>query len=664
MQDLDDKAEEIAVVQECNEKAEDAILSTDDSDKTDDIEKNIKERQAYDSALNGKETCSEEDKNSVNVCEDSLGSKDTEVVREIEVTDGNVHCSDVKTPCSSIDIHDSQSQDNVDETSYQNSSLLMLKESYRDVESTLLTNTDSVDTNISNSAKSEICDTNICSDQVNVCTEAIINDIEEVFEEKLNESCILRQEKNKTKFGIKDSESFELSQADSENEKPGQSRENLTSSRDSEIDSVSPQSSPQKSSASLSADQNKKPSKRKMAANLKGPFLKHEDREKFKTTAWNSFPLPTVEKKSLSPFRSHITEARDVASAATMTDVEYFNLTEQLNLGEFIDSSITYLIGNPKKLVNGLANSVELNGSCGSDSKNEVHMLEKSTSTHDLVPMTDTENVKFLQTCFPTVPDGELVCVLENCDSNTEWAINLLLDWKYDLKLSDDEKKKFQEELADLKRASPTVFDSHSKQKNSGPSSLLDICFSIVEKEHMASREEIEKQLIQTGKERLDRIEDDKITKIRLYRSSSHNESSSNTGRSSPEIKELLSIAVNSQAEIDNNVTDFKISDHVRLSLTQDKGINGRSEEIDHENKLMIVNDTDIFNGVKLKIDSEREKSGDISEVFDTDEVTKQAEIKTENIDLKPVLSMNVDTQVIEKLEDLFGSLGNKTDSK
>lgn len=667
LQDLNDKKEEIAIVQEHNEKAQDAVLHTDGSNKTNNTDKNIRESQANDSALNGKEVCLVEDEKSVNVCQveschDSLGSKDTEVVRDIEVTDVNVQCNDVKTPCSSIDIHDSQSQDNVNETSSQNSSLPMLKESYTVVESTLLKNTNTADTNLSNSAKFGICDTNICNDQVSDGTVVIRNDFEEIFEEKLTESLNLTHEKNTTKLGIKNSESFELSLADSENEKPGQSTENLTSSQDSEMDNVTPQTSPQKMSASLSTNQNKKPSKRKMAANLKGPFLKHEDREKFKTTAWNSFPLPTVEKQTLSPFRTRITEAKDVANAATMTNVEYFNLTEQLNQGEFIDSSITYLIGNPKKLVNGLANSVELNDSCGSDSKNEVHMLEKSTSTQDLIPLTDTESVEFLQTCFPTVPIGELVCVLENCDSNTEWAINLLLDWKYNLKLSDDEKKKFQQELADLKRASPTVFESHSKQKNSRPNSLLDICFSIVEKEHIASREEIEKQLIQTGKERLDRIEDDKITKIRLYRSSSLNETSSDTERVSPDINELLSIVVNSQAEIDDSVTDFKMSDHVRLSLTQDKGMNERSKEIDYKSEL--VKDADIFSDLELRTDSEREKSGNTSEVVNTGEVTKQAEMKIEDIDLKPVLSMNVDTKVIGKLEDLFGSLGNKSDSK
>lgn len=650
--DISDNIEEITKDYECDKKAAKEKLNDESSTETVVIDQELLGNSAGSNVLNKEEIYSMKKKEKE--ISNDFESDHKVIVNESDDTQGRIEKSTVndqedETFCSGIFSHRSQFQNRIHEL-YQSSSLQMLKESYNDVESpSHFTGDSKVDvTDLCNTVDNEISEFNPCSHSkfdhdTSKIDYRLDTKTDEVFERQSRESLV-------------------TSETDTVNLKKVQSTESFTSSGESETD-VSQRSesefetaqhiSPEKSLSSLSVQRNKKPPRRKKAP--VGPFLNNDEREKFKTTSWNSFTLHGVEKKEFSPPNGNITwsDRRDTNCAMTMTDVEYFNLTARLNQGEFVDSNIKYLIGNPKKLINGLNSNTDLKNAETKDSIKDVYSLEKSTSTSDFTTLTDSESVEFLQTCFPDVPLDELACVLETCGSNTEWAINLLLDWKYSLNLSEDEKKEFAEGIAELKKRSPTNVKSHDAQDSSGPSSLLDICFNLVEKEKIASREDIERQLIQTGKERLDRIEVDNMTKIHRKRSSSFDETSIDTGRytrSSTDLSLLRSLS--SPAEIDNSVTWF--SDHVKGTIY---------ENTINENSDLISNDKRAVES-KIMSDSVDESTGQTNNTEITHKGVVQTEVVNEDLDLKTALSMNIDTEVIGQLEDMFGPLGNRSDIK
>ena len=67
----------------------------------------------------------------------------------------------------------------------------------------------------------------------------------------------------------------------------------------------------------------------------------------------------------------------------------------------------------------------------GSPMKSRSLRLDKGCSTEDLGPGCG-ENVTFLKTCFPTVPEEDLLDVFERCNCDVQWTVNLLLDSGYE----------------------------------------------------------------------------------------------------------------------------------------------------------------------------------------------------------------------------------------
>ena len=271
----------------------------------------------------------------------------------------------------------------------------------------------------------------------------------------------------------------------------------------------------------------KKLSKKKLAAKKPEPFLGVQDKEKFISFDWNTFPIVPDTKASQLSFGSSGRVSYSGIDASVNTEVQYFKIVDDLNNGRFVDSSLKIVKGNirPSKLV-VQTNGFHSLGSEGTEDIAAVHNVHKSTSTDDMPPMSNQENVEFLQTCMPEFSANELSCALEICNNNAEWAINLLLDWDYSLKLTEEEKKKFTDGMAEIQRCTSPEPEAEITTAKNSPLSLLDLCFTVVAKEHIITREEVEVQMIKTGKNRLESIEVDYISKFRYHRSNSFNASS------------------------------------------------------------------------------------------------------------------------------------------
>ncbi|XP_060570620.1 uncharacterized protein LOC132728916 [Ruditapes philippinarum] len=604
-----------------------------------------------------------ESKNEMDICTTNIAERvadrDNEENNFVVEKTAEENSNNEEIICSSVDTNGSQDSFHV--TSHNNSSLQMLKESYIDAESAIQT--------VSSDKEEEMGPNNVV-ESVHVSA----NDSESIKIDNDVDSELLSDKKsncdNSEEIEKKSNKNVKMFQDNGEALKDVKSNKSLTPSEDS-VKEVEVRNESEKEGSSLASQnlvnslpqKSKKPSRRKMAANLMGPFLNREDKEKFKTEAWNSFPIHSVEKPASSATSftpSKLPNERDVISVMTMTDIEYFNTVLRLNQGGFVDSSIKYLNGNPRKLINGLNTNVELN------SVNEIHTLEKSTSTEDLLTMTDSESVEFLHTCFPTVPKAELECVLENCANNCEWAINLLLDWKYSLHLTTDEKRKFTDSMAEVKKGSSQgMTEQDDSKSDSGPNSLLDICFNLVEQQKIASREEIEKQLIQTGKERLDRIEDDNITKIRLHRSTSLSESSFDIGSLTPKRNDLSVFRSNSSPaqiteggqEDDNDTSDARVNENKLEEFKSDRDNNDdglRSSSVDRNSGA----DSETVHKVK-KAGSNTSNDVDVTDMMDNHVAAEEFDL-----DIKPAVSINIDTEMIGRLEDIFGPLWNRSDTK
>lgn len=270
-------------------------------------------------------------------------------------------------------------------------------------------------------------------------------------------------------------------------------------------------------------------SKRKVVAKLSGPFFDISDKEKFALNDWSTLSSSS-KGTNIKPVSLKAVAEIDFKSTGTLTESGDFRIFNLFCQGESVEYVSDYKFVRTRSRSIGMNDEelVRCKTELQSSTNREVRKIDKSSSTDDLKTDLDTENIHFLKTCFPNITEDELDCVLINCADNVEWALNLLLDWKYHLDYTNEEKEHFSKEILKCKRyPGPETEESLNEVVTERiPDSLLDMCFKKIELENIAAKEDLEKQLIQTGKDRLDRIEDDNITKIRLRRSTSLNESS------------------------------------------------------------------------------------------------------------------------------------------
>ena len=284
----------------------------------------------------------------------------------------------------------------------------------------------------------------------------------------------------------------------------------------------------------VSPKKKKQQSKNRLRAKLQQPFFNLSDREKFASNNWSTFSSANSIGNNIENTNANsILQRNDILSKGTLTDSGDFRILNLYCQGESVEYVHEYkFVKTRSQSIDG---EVSSNGELLGNRIPAIRTIDKSTSTEDLETDPETENIQFLKTCFPNISEDELDCVLLNCAYNVEWALNLLIDWKYHLDFTDEEKERFSSDILKYKQcSSPEYTVKHNEiVKESKPESLLNMCFKKIEKENIAAREDLEKQLIQTGKERLDRIEDDNITKIRLHRSTSLSESSLNASKNS-----------------------------------------------------------------------------------------------------------------------------------
>ena len=239
------------------------------------------------------------------------------------------------------------------------------------------------------------------------------------------------------------------------------------------------------------SSRNKKLSKRKAArASMNVPFLKREDKEKLKTTIWSSLPrIATGDSSTVNSLVDSKQGSMDynMHSKQTYTCAEDFKIVDQLKSGGFVNSSVKYLTGKMWKMVRSDSEATTLSNI--SDYITEFQTKDISTSTDDLPQISRQSELEFLNSCFPEVALEELECVLENCHNNTEWAVNLLVDWHYNVHFTEEEKSRFTTGMRKIQRpVSPVVPKLSNMESTSRPGTLLDLCFEKIEKEEIATR--------------------------------------------------------------------------------------------------------------------------------------------------------------------------------
>ena len=431
----------------------------------------------------------------------------------------------------------------------------------------------------------------------------------------------------------------------------------------------------------------KKKSQRTLVAKFQTPLISYEEKQKLFSKDWTtltSSPLtPTVQNDIKSDQESLL----NLVDNSTMTFDDDFRDVANLARGGFIDSSLKYIIGRCVKIVNDNHTS-----SCESNIITKVRLIHKSTCTDDLKDISYSDSVRFLKTCFPDIAEDELECVLVNCHNNVEWAINLLLDWKYSLHLTEEEKQQFVNGMEKVKLANEPL-----KQ----PSSLTDLCFKQVESQSIATRDELEVQLIEISKERLHRIEDENMMRLRLHRSTSVNgtlttgeisssfakrpQNTFNRSQSTPSMVEnqesFASETFDSKQEIsevevinDNLMTsDETVSntDIIKVGVTEntDSDVCGINLVTCTDEVEMVYDKYDVPN---TKISKIRKKIKQRELATPDNEATSQEFAKenlkqdTEELDLAEVpsslaLTVDLPIEIVGQLEKMFGPLHTTT---
>ena len=200
----------------------------------------------------------------------------------------------------------------------------------------------------------------------------------------------------------------------------------------------------------------KKSSKRKLAANFNVPFLDDSFKSEIKQN-WNfpileSPPRETITKDD-STTDVPVKETSNTATQIVDEDMRVLNIINSSgrDVREFPD--ILYRIIFPRDHVLSRQNSVASDTlPSKSEENSETTLLDRSASARLIDRSTSTEEVlesgiEFLENCFPSIREEELSQILEQCNYNVHWAIDLMLEWKYHLYLSPDDKNKFKDAM-------------------------------------------------------------------------------------------------------------------------------------------------------------------------------------------------------------------------
>lgn len=266
----------------------------------------------------------------------------------------------------------------------------------------------------------------------------------------------------------------------------------------------------------------RKNGKRKMIARF--PFFNENDRAKFSVNDWSSIKVDTLDDE-INEMEDMKLECETVIKIDSETEITPKDLKIMYEHGKGMTCSREQL-GNMLIIVGKDWIVKPLDSlpteDCGKSSR--VLTIHRSTMTEDLLDA----DIEFLKNSFPTIPEADLKDVLQNCDNNVEWAADIILEWTFhDLSLSQEDKNKYLDSIFKLQRIpkSPTI-PARSRSSSSmcvveefiQPPLLIDICMKFLEDTNIATKEDVETQLIANSEKRLLSYE----SNIRLNNQYSH----------------------------------------------------------------------------------------------------------------------------------------------
>lgn len=471
------------------------------------------------------------------------------------------------------------------------------------------------------------------------------------------------------------------------------------------------------SSQSQSSPKKRKQSKSRMAAKLQKPFFDVSETQRFVSNDWSTFSSPFEINNAFEPSgTNNFVERYNFKSEGTLTESGDFRVLNLYSQGETIDCVHQYQFIKSRSRsidMDDIGSNMELRKTKIAD----IRKIDKSSSTDDLETDRDNENIEFLKTCFPNISEDELDCVLLNCANNVEWALNLLLDWKYHLDFTDKEKENFVKEISKCKRCpSPEISATDTEiSLESNPDSLLDLCLKKIEEENIADRGDIEKQIILSGKERLDRIEDESITKIRIWRSLSLSESSFDANRSgisgshsvhkvrrsvsepyqnsenfsfrhSDKVDFVKQSTKDFKISANNIVSERKLNQHKKLHETENGSdiIGGNTDHLDNLCEKIVTDDVRETVNDKTEIGlhhnaAENVSDASVSNDFSIEEVSDISQFQENHVydqeqgrlsstpepgvnekdESLVVVTLSLEEGIISQLEQLFGPIGD-----
>lgn len=266
----------------------------------------------------------------------------------------------------------------------------------------------------------------------------------------------------------------------------------------------------------------RKNGKRKMIARF--PFFNENDRAKFSVNDWSSIKVDTLDDE-INEMEDMKLECETVIKIDSETEITPKDLKIMYELGKGMTCSREQL-GNMLIIVgkDWIVKPLDSLPTEDSGKSSRVLTIHRSTMTEDLLDA----DIEFLKNSFPTIPEADLKDVLQNCDNNVEWAADIILEWTFhDLSLSQEDKNKYLDSIFKLQRIpkSPTI-PARSRSSSSmcvveefiQPPLLIDICMKFLEDTNIATKEDVETQLIANSEKRLLSYE----SNIRLNNQYSH----------------------------------------------------------------------------------------------------------------------------------------------
>ncbi|XP_069130477.1 serine-rich adhesin for platelets-like isoform X2 [Argopecten irradians] len=392
-------------------------------------------------------------------------------------------------------------------------------------------------------------------------------------------------------------------------------------SKEEEASESSPSQSSLESSPTKPAK--KKSNRRKLDPYKQGPFLEPEVKNRIIGSDW-SFPVMSESDsvvKDVIPKRK-MRNSSEQETHISPRDLKVLNAVNRREDPRHLIAGRTcyhILVSQNRDISEGRLETVI------DKSVKDQHSVDCSTMTEE----NHEADLDFLQSSFPAIPMAELSEVLGQCGDNLQWAINLLLDWKYNIPLSSDDKDKFVTRMVQLQK-SPTVpkfsFCAQPSSALRSPSSLLDMCVGFVESQQIAPRQDVENQIIMSSQHRLDSIEEN----IRLKRTLSRTYSQSAV--TDEELKENILKELTSTAESDST-----------SDASDDKGVLQSQLDVSYVESWTANQANDFARGPSVESSNSGHRSDE--ETYDFQNLQSSS----------PVMSMPISRDIIQALQSQFG---------